>query len=533
MTSHQTIGSPFATGGAVGYTSNNNGTTATRILSPSLAHARPDTGSTSNNSHSNNDTDATRRGPPTPLPFTHPYSAGYYISTGLTPLYATTQFRAIQGDPFFGAVSHLTPTPSCSSFEAAQQGFSGPFPPTPHAYVHAQQAKCQEQSKMGDQQQQPRSTGGESLMADENKDNVAQTTDKDQKPTESALADHQSSQDRANQSPESPEQQMPMGVQPHLVNPSPFDGRPQYATSVPMQTSVSFEYPLSAGYGNQGPATAPGFAINGHHAQTRLPSVAFPSSAPIFGHPHPAHQTYSVYFSADGQAHYIPNPPMPAQAITDMNGNFTYAASYPPQAFQPAQPMPHHTWARQQNAFAYHYGGETDVEMDGQVTPEHQQLQQRHGKSVTPYSDRDARYGGRDEDAEGEDDEDDDDEEEDDQYSTSRLPYPPPSKGMKRSRSFSRMSSPEESAVSDVEWQPKRNKTAKKGVPAGGPARKTTAAAESRRPMIAARKSGPKKSTSVASDVEDGEIRYTTNAEDKQTDRVSWLACSSLRVCIR
>lgn len=70
-----------------------------------------------------------RRGPPTPLPFTHPYSAGYYISTGLTPIYTATQFRAVQGDPFFGAVSHLTPTPSRSSFEAAQQDFAGSFAP--------------------------------------------------------------------------------------------------------------------------------------------------------------------------------------------------------------------------------------------------------------------------------------------------------------------------------------------------------------------------------------------------------------------
>jgi hypothetical protein len=222
---------------------------------------------------------------------------------------------------------------------------------------------------------------------------------------------------------------------------------------------------------------------------------------------------------------------MPPQAITDMNGNFTYAA-YPPQAFQPAHQamMPHHAWAQQQNAFAYHYGGETDVEMDGQATPPPEQ-HQRHTKSGTPYSDREGRYGGRDDDdAEGEDDDDEDDDEEyDNHYSTSRLPYPPPSKGLKRSRSYSRMSSPDESAVSDVEWQPKRKMTAKKGSSAGnGPSRKNVGAAaatESRRPTFVAprKKSGLKKSTmSPVSDVEDGEIRYTTNAEDKQTDRVSW-----------
>ncbi|KAJ9093087.1 hypothetical protein QFC21_006583 [Naganishia friedmannii] len=518
MTSHQTVGSPFATGGGVGY--NNSPARLPGILSPSVSHARPDTaGGTSNNSL--NDADAARRGPPTPLPFTHPYSAGYYISTGLTPLYASTQFRAIQGDPFFGAVSHFTPTPSCSSFEAAQQGFTGPFPPTPHAYVHAQ-ARYHDQAKMADQQQQQQrrpDNGGETSMAQDHKNDASQAADIDQKPTKSTLADDQASQEQATQSPQLTEQQvqMPTGVQPHLVNPAPFDGRPQYATSsVPLQNSVSFEYPLSAGYGNQIPASAPGFAINGHHAHNRLPSIAFPSSAPIFGH-HPhhpaAHQTYSVYFSADGQAHYIPN-----NAITDMNGNFTTTtyAAYPPQAFQPAQPMPHHTWARQQNAFAYHYGGETDVEMDGQATPPENQYQRHGAKSVTPYSDRDARY---------EDDDDDDEEEENDQYSTFRLPYPPASKGLKRSRSYSRMSSPDESVVSGVdEWQPKRKMTAKKGMPSlssmNGPARKNVAA-ESRRPPFAARKSGSKKSaTSAGSDVDDGEIRYTTNAEDKQTDRL-------------
>lgn len=261
---HQTIGSPFAT--AAGYNTTTTSISTPRlpagILSPSLPHARPDTAGGTSNISSSNDTDATRRGPPTPLPFTQPYSAGYYISTGLTPLYATTQFRAIQGDPFFGAVSHLTPTPSCSSFEAAQQGFTGPFPPTPHAHFQAQ-AKYHEQSKMmvdqpqpqQQQQQETRPNGGENSMAEDTKNDVAQATDVDEKPTEAALADHQPSQEQAIQSPESPEQQVqmpPMGVQPHLVNPSPFDGRPQYATSVPMQTSVSFEYPLSAGFGGQG-----------------------------------------------------------------------------------------------------------------------------------------------------------------------------------------------------------------------------------------------------------------------------------------
>ena len=90
-------------------------------LSPRVQHTRP----AAPTSTESNNTDP-RRAPPTPLPFTHPYSAGYYISTGLTPIYTATQFRA---DPFFSAVSHLTPTPSCTTFEAAQQDFVGSFPP--------------------------------------------------------------------------------------------------------------------------------------------------------------------------------------------------------------------------------------------------------------------------------------------------------------------------------------------------------------------------------------------------------------------
>lgn len=104
--------SPFAVGAY------NAGVAA---LSPRVQHTRPAalTSTESNNAD-------TRQAPPTPLSFTHPYSAGYYISTGLTPIYTATQFRA---DPFFGAVSHLTPTPSCTTFEAAQPDFAGSFPP--------------------------------------------------------------------------------------------------------------------------------------------------------------------------------------------------------------------------------------------------------------------------------------------------------------------------------------------------------------------------------------------------------------------
>jgi hypothetical protein len=109
-------------------------------LSPRVQHTRP-TPISAESAPAD-----TRRGPPTPLPFTHPYSAGYYISTGLTPLYTATQFhhRAVQGDPFFGAVSHLTPTPSCSSFEAAQQDMSYGAPmhrPVPVRYGEQVMAK--------------------------------------------------------------------------------------------------------------------------------------------------------------------------------------------------------------------------------------------------------------------------------------------------------------------------------------------------------------------------------------------------------
>jgi hypothetical protein len=102
--------SPFALGAY------NAGPAAT--LSPPSQHARVPAAEAS-------PVDA-RRAPPTPLPFTHPYSAGYYISTGLTPLYTSTQFR-VGGDPFFGAMSHLTPTPNQSTFEAAQQDYAA-FP---------------------------------------------------------------------------------------------------------------------------------------------------------------------------------------------------------------------------------------------------------------------------------------------------------------------------------------------------------------------------------------------------------------------
>ncbi|KAJ9102019.1 hypothetical protein QFC19_004944 [Naganishia cerealis] len=507
--------SPFATG--VGF----NNTRLSGILSPSLTHARPSATATAT-SNIANDTDAARRGPPTPLPFTHPYSAGYYISTGLTPLYATTQFRAIQGDPFFGAVSHLTPTPSCSSFEAAQQGFIGAFPSTPLAHM---QSRNHEQPRMTEQFQEPHANNGnETSIVQDNKDKASQATDIDQKPSESSLADLSAAHEQSTLSPQSTREQVqaPMDVQPQMVNAAPFEARPQFA-SIPMQqTSVSFEYPISAGFGTQREfpliscfrasdtdaptytvsASAPNFAFNGHPSN-RLPSVSFPSSAPVFSHPG---QMYSIYFSADGQAHYMPNA-MPPQAITDMNGSLTYA--YPPQAFQPAQPMPHHAWARQQNAFAYHYG-ETDAEVD-EPTPDH-----RHAKSVTPLTDRGgrgsmSRYDGRDEDAEGEDDDDYDDDH-------SLMLPPPPTKSMKRSRSYSRMSSPDTSAVSDVEWQPRR-KTAKKVSSSTTITDVPRKSVDSKRPS--ARKPVSKKWEYVDpdGDVGDGEIRYTSNAEAKQTER--------------
>lgn len=221
--------------------------------------------------------------------------------------------------------------------------------------------------------------------------------------------------------------------------------------------------------------------MTGHHA--RLPSITFPPSAPVFNHAPP--QTYSVFFGPDGQPHYIPNA-MP-QAIQDMNGNLTYA--YPPQAFQPAQAMSHHAWARQQNAFAYHYG--EDVEMDA-PTPEHRHSVASPAGNISRSPA--ARYAARTEDAEGE---------------SEHERYAIPRASTKRSRSLSVSSVSEDSAAGDVEWQPRKKN-----------AKKTSSAAAGRKAVDAKRADGRKALMQIHGE-DDGRVRYTSNAEDKQTDKVS------------
>lgn len=482
--------SPFAVGAY------NAGVTAT--LSPSAQHTRPAPVDTAR-------IDA-RRGPPTPLPFTNPYSAGYYISTGLTPLYTATQFRAVGGDPFFGAVSHLTPTPSASSFEAAQQDYNS-FP------VHRPQPlRGNEPSSMNDSRQlAPVVESAESPVKSET-DAVASKAmsppskdasqipraDAQQNTEVSSAASSQESQQASrfqqtqmpvhgnNYSMAAPESQRADLARPvgnPAGGPMPFE----YSAPQPLPNFSESLESCKASVADHPPLVTSGQSVsmNGHH--NRLPSVAFPGSAPVFNHPP---QTYSVFFGPDGQPHYIANA-MP-QAIADINGNLTYA--YPPQAFQPAQAMSHHAWARQQNAFAYHCGD--DMEMDA-PTPEHRHsIASPNGNvSRSPAT----RYSARAEDADGEDDEDA-------HYDMM------PRATMKRSRSVSFTSVSENSARSDVEWQPRR-KSAKKSSTSS---RKTV---DSKR--LDGRKALMQMHAEEASDGNSSRVRYTSNAEDKQTDWVS------------
>jgi hypothetical protein len=181
------------------------------------------------------------------------------------------------------------------------------------------------------------------------------------------------------------------------------------------------------------------------------------------------------------------------QAIQDINGNLTYA--YPPQAFQPThQAMSHHAWARQQNAFAYHYGDDADVDAP---TPEHRYgvVSPNGGASRSPA----ARYRARTEDAEGESD---------DEYEHGGYA---PAVSMKRSRSRSVTSVSEHD--SEPEWQPKRkmvkvsNQHQRKAV--------DTKRQDGRRALMLMEAEEANNGS--------GRIRYTSNAEDKQTDRVSRL----------
>lgn len=213
-----------------------------------------------------------------------------------------------------------------------------------------------------------------------------------------------------------------------------------------------------------------------------MPSFSFPATGSFFGHPA---QTYSVLFGPDGQPHYIPNP-MP-QAIQDINGNLTYA--YPPQAFQPAQAMSHHAWAHQQNAFAYHHGD--DVEMEA-ATPEHRHSVASRNVSRSPAG----RHRARTEDAEGESDDEYDEE----------VYLPPVS--MKRSRSSSVTSESEESQECDDDWQPTR--------------KSVKISSHQRKAVDTKRQDGRKALMQIEAEAKNmGRIRYTSNAEDKQTDRVS------------
>lgn len=438
-----------------------------------------------------------RRGPPTPLPFTNPSSAGYYISTGLTPLYKSTQFR-VGGDPFFGAMSHLTPTPSCSTFEAAQQDYSSyplhrPQPlrmNDPNVMQESRLAPVQESAEFPVKSE---TDNVASNTASENKD-AAQSTPTVQQ--NQGVPSTASSQENQQSVPRFAQGQMPVNGQSYPMN-APSDGpaRPahqagnympsEYSAPQPLPT-FSKSIPLAHTFRSDHlPLVTSGHSMpmNGH--QNRLQSVSFPGSAPVFNHPP---QTYSVFFGPDGQPHYIANA-MP-QAIADMNGNLTYA--YPPQAFQPTQAMSHHAWARQQNAFAYHYGD--DVEMDA-PTPEHRHSVASPNGNVSRSPA--GRYSARAEDAEGEDD--------DGQYDMPRA-------SMKRSRSLSMSSVSADSAAGDVEWQPKR-KSAKK-----------TSSAVGRKAVDTKRMDGRRALMQMHAEADDGNpnrVRYTSNAEDKQTDRVS------------
>lgn len=434
-----------------------------------------------------------RRGPPTPLPFTNPYSAGYYLSTGLTPLYTSTQFQ-VGGDPFFGAMSHLTPTPSCSTFiEAAQQDY------TTYPLHRPQPLRMSDPNVMQESRLAPVAEGAESPVKSET-DNVASKVTSDNKhasQSPSMVQQNQqvpstaSSQENQQSAPRFAQGQMPVHGQYAMNAPSDGPARPAHQTGNYMPSEYSAPQPLPNFSESPGSrihfdsdlillvTSGHSMPLNGH--QNRLPSVSFPGSAPVFNH-HP--QTYSVFFGPDGQPHYIPNA-MP-HAIADINGNLTYA--YPPQAFQPTQAMSHHAWARQQNAFAYHYGD--DVEMDA-PTPEHRHSVASPNGNVSRSPA--GRYSARAEDAEGEDD--------DGQYAMPRA-------SIKRSRSLSMSSVSVDSAAGDVEWQPTR-KSAKK-----------TSSAAGRKAVDTKRMDGRKALMQIHGEVDD-RVRYTSNAEDKQTDRVS------------
>lgn len=468
--------SPFAIGAY------NTGPTAT--LSPASQQARIPAAATAAAETSPIDA---RRAPPTPLPFTHPYSAGYYISTGLTPLYTSTQFR-VGGDPSFGAMSHLTPTPGHSTFEAAQQDYAS-FPLHRPQPLRMNDPNVESRlATVAETAESPVKNEAENIVSNKAVEN------KDASRSPSGIQNEQvgsAPQENQQTLPRFPPGQMPVNGHGYSMNapseaarPAPIGGSsfyehsapqhmPNFSKSFPLVTFFSINKLSPVGTGHSMP-------INGQH--NRLPSITFPGSAPVFNH---APQTYSVFFGPDGQPHYIANP-MP-QAIQDINGNLTYA--YPPHAFQPAQALPHHAWARQQNAFAYHYGD--DMEMDA-PTPEHRHsIASPNGNvSRSPA----ARYSARTEDAEGEDDPE---------------RYAVPRASTKRSRSPSMSSVSEDSAAGDMEWQPRKKNVNRTSAPA-------------KKAVDAKRVDGRKALMQIHGE-DDGRVRYTSNAEDKQTDRVSRL----------
>ena len=177
------------------------------------------------------------------------------------------------------------------------------------------------------------------------------------------------------------------------------------------------------------------------------------------------------------------------QAIQDINGNLTYA--YPPQAFQPAQAMSHHAWARQQNAFAYHYG--EDMEMEA-GTPEHRHSVASTNRNVSQSPA--ARYRARTEDADGESD--------NEYYEPAYLA--PVS--MKRTRSSSVTSESEDSQGGDADWQPTR--------------KSVKISTQQRKAVDTKRQDGRRALMQIEPEAaKSNRIQYTSNAEDKQTDRVS------------
>lgn len=131
------------------------------------------------------------------------------------------------------------------------------------------------------------------------------------------------------------------------------------------------------------------------------------------------------------------------------------------------------------------------MEMEA-ATPEHRHSVASRNVSRSPAG----RHRARTEDAEGESDDEYDEE----------VYLPPVS--MKRSRSSSVTSESEESQECDDDWQPTR--------------KSVKISSHQRKAVDTKRQDGRKALMQIEAEAKNmGRIRYTSNAEDKQTDRVS------------